>query len=88
MSAVAPKPVEATAAIDELDPGISANVADYCETPTSFINKVLLPDEKVVQEFNVKFPSQFLPLWQIILLCVCTCGLYGFVLLYRAILRW
>lgn len=89
MTSVAPSSnVQATAAIDDLDPGISANVADYCETPTSFINKVLLPNERVIQEFNVKFPSDFLPLWKIILLLVCTCGLYGFVLLHRMILRW
>jgi hypothetical protein len=91
MNSVVPgteKQVVAIAAIDDLDPGITANVADYCETPTAFMNRVLLPNEKVVQEFNVKFPSQFMPLWRIILLCVVTFGLYGFVLLYRAVLRW
>ena len=91
MNSVVPgteKQVVATAAIDDLDPGITANVADYCETPTSFMNRVLLPNETVVQEFNVKFPSQFMPLWRIILLCVVTFGTYGFVLLYRAVLRW
>ena len=37
--------------------------------------------------FDVKFPSKFLPMWKIISLVVFTLGLYSFILLFRFIRR-
>jgi hypothetical protein len=36
----------------------------------------------------VKFPGEFVPLWQIVSLLIVTAGLYGIVLLFRMIRRW
>lgn len=68
--------------------GLSENVNDLAETPEQMLTRVLLPSENVTATFDCFFPTFMLPRWKIVLLMVCTCGMYGFVLLHRALLRW
>jgi len=72
----------------DLDAGLSHNVAAQVETPKSFLERVLVDDEVVVDTFDVKFPGEFVPLWKIITLLIFTCGLYSLVLLFRSIRRY
>lgn len=68
--------------------GLSRNVDELSEKPKNFLDRVLLPGERVVKEFDCYFPSNFIPRWKLIALLILTCGLYCFVLLKRAIERW
>ena len=53
-----------------------------------FLNRVLVEGEVVISNFDVKFPGEFLPIWQLIALVIGTLGLYSFVLLFRFIRRF
>ena len=53
----------------------------------SLINKKLLPGEEIMESFNVMLPDGMWPQWQIILICIITCGLALFYFLYKAFLR-
>jgi len=68
--------------------GLSENVCDLAETPDQMLQRVLLPSEIVIATFDCFFPTFMLPRWKIISLMIITFGLYGFVLLFRAIQRW
>jgi hypothetical protein len=74
--------------IPENPPGLSENVNDLAETPQQMLQRVLLPNENVTATFDCFFPMFMLPRWKIVLLVTSTLGLYAFVLMYRAILRW
>lgn len=71
----------------DFDAGLSHNVAAQVETPKTFLERVLVDDEVVVDTFDVKFPGEFIPLWKIVALLISTLGLYSFVLLFRLIRR-
>jgi len=77
-----------TGTAQDLDAGLSYNVIEQVETPKSFLERVLVDDEVVLDSFDVKFPGEFVPLWKIIMLLIVTVGLYSIVLLFRAIRRW
>ena len=68
--------------------GLASNVNVLTETPEEMLQRVLLPDEKLVATFDCMFPTFMLPRWKLMLLLIFTLGLYGFVLLYRSIARW
>jgi hypothetical protein len=68
--------------------GLSLNVSNLAETSDQMLTRVLLPSETVVATFDCFFPSFMLPRWKIIMLLTVTLGLYGLVLLHRAIERW
>jgi len=69
-------------------PGLSDNVKELLETPDQMLKRVLQPGETITGEFECYFPDNMIPQWKIVLLLIITCGLYGFVLLYRSIERW
>lgn len=71
-----------------LDPGLTNNVIDRTETPKHFLERILVHDEKVMETFDVKFPTQMLPVYKIVQLLIFTLGLYAFVLLFRKIRRY
>jgi hypothetical protein len=77
-----------TGTAHDLDAGLSYNVIEQVETPKSFLERVLVDDEVVLDQFDCKFPGEFIPLWKIIMLLIVTVGLYSIVLLFRAIRRW
>ena len=72
---------------NDLDPGLTTNLVEVLETPKMFIRRVLIEGEEVVSTFDVKFPGEFLPMWQIVTYCIASLGLYGFCLLFRFIRR-
>jgi len=74
--------------LNEQPPGLQSNVCKICETPDHVVRRTLLPGETVMADFDCYFPYKMLPMWKIILLCICSGGLYLFVLLYRSIQRW
>jgi len=71
-----------------LDSGLTHNVIDRMETPQQFLQRVLLDDEKVLDTFDIKYPTEMLPVYKIVQLLIVTLGLYAFVLLYRKIKRY
>ena len=79
---------ESTREPTKVEAGLSENVAQLIESPEQMMARVLMPGELVRSEFECYFPSKFVPRWKIIMLLTITCGLYGFVLLFRAIERW
>lgn len=52
-----------------------------------FLERMLADGESVTATFDVKFPGEFLPLWKIVMMCVFSLGLYGFVLFFRWVRR-
>ena len=73
---------------DELIPaGLTNNVTELAETADGAVKRILLQGEHIICQFDCYFPGGMLPTWKIIYLCTITFGLYGFVLLYRAMMR-
>lgn len=73
----------------ERPPGFHSNVIKLMsEDVQTVINKKLLPNEDIMDSFNVMLPLGFLPQWKVIFLCVITGGLALFYFAYRAFLRF
>jgi len=68
--------------------GLTAGVDKLAETPVQMLARVLLPQEKVLKEFDVLFPDNFIPRWKIFLYLVVSFGTYAFVLCARACQRY
>ncbi len=86
--AIAPRSEKYTKTIEEQAPGLLQNVSEQCETPKQMLERVLMPGEIVLADFDCYFPYKSLPMWKILLYCVITGGLYALVLCYRSIQRW
>jgi len=68
--------------------GLTDNVSQLAETPNLALKRTLFKDEVVLKEFNCYFPTKMVPRWKMVLLLICTLGLYGILLAYHALLRW
>jgi len=71
----------------EHPPGTTETVKELAETADDAIKRTLVEGEKIVSQFNCYFPGDMIPVWKLVMLSVCTLGLYGIVLLYRFIKR-
>lgn len=69
-------------------PGITKSIEEYTEDPQQYLQRSLAKDEEVLEQFDVYFPTQMIPRWKLVILCISTFGLYLIVLAYRALLRW
>ena len=86
-----PQPTRATvAALTEVHPGLTENVAELSETPTQLLQRrgLLGPTETVLATFDVKFAGpDAQPMWKVFALCICTLGLYLFVIFFRVLAK-
>lgn len=65
------------------DVAFSKHVKSIMETPQDGLQRCLIPDEVVLEEFEVYFPDYFIPMWKKILFSILTCGAFACILLYR-----
>lgn len=73
--------------LNEQPPGLTANMEELSETPQAALNRILMPGEVVVADFDCYFPYKLLPMWKIVLYCIMTMGFYLLVLAFRVLQR-
>ena len=56
---------------------------DQLETRDKFLSRILSDGEVILAEFNCSFPTNFIPQWKLVLLCIFTLGLYLLVLAFN-----
>jgi hypothetical protein len=66
--------------------GLTDNLVDLTETCSEALSRVLLPEEKIIAEFDCYYPGEIMSISKFFFLVVVTCGRHLLVLLYKVFL--